>query len=741
MARKRNILVTSALPYANGSIHIGHLVEYIQTDIWVRYQRLVGNTVTYVCGDDAHGTPIMLKAQQQGVTPEEYIATYHEEHQEDFERFGVAFDFYGTTHSEMNRELSYRMYERVKASGLVGVKDVEQLFDPKANIFLPDRFVKGTCPNCKSPEQYGDSCEVCGKTFDPSELINPVSVVSGATPVLKSSRHLFLNLESSREMLLKLYGEGFVDESVRNKLLDWFKEPLRPWDISRDAPFFGFPIPGEEGKYFYNWFDAPVGYLASLGQQLGGDAQEAEDFWNSEFIERWHFIGKDIQYFHAMFWPVMLHAAGMKVPTKLAIHGHLTVNGKKMSKRDGTFIKASTFAKHLDTQYLRYYYATKLGPAPEDLDLSFEDFAARINGELVNKLANLVSRCAPMLTRLLEGKVGVSAVDAIPLLREIRGASEEIAAAYEGRNFAAAVRMICALADKANKYVEDQAPWKMVKAGPQGAEDARGVLTAALEAGRILTIYLKPILPGFAEKVETCLAIGPQEWGNVQDAMEPHVIRPFEHLVQRLDLKAVEAMVEESKDGNAKRETRDAKPEEAAGGQVSGGAVPALPVADQPAGVGPAVSAAGPGTGPVEDSKLKTQNSKPGEAGGGKVAPPGHADDEALAATINFDQFMAVDLRVARVVTAEALEKSDKLMKLTLDVGHLGTRTILAGIKKAYTPERLVNRLVIFCANLAPRTMGKFGTSEGMICAAGPGGAEVFVLSPDSGAKAGQRVH
>jgi methionyl-tRNA synthetase len=400
-----------------------------------------------------------------------------------------------------------------------------------------------------------------------------------------------------------------------------------------------------------------------------------------------------------------------------------------MSKRDGTFIKASTFARHLDPQYLRYYYATKLGPEPQDLDLSFEDFAARINGELVNKLANLVSRCAPMLTRLLEGKVGVSAMDAIPLLKEIRGAADEIAAAYDARNFAAAVRTICALADKANKYVEDQAPWKMVKAGPQGAEDARGVLTAALEAGRILTIYLKPILPLFAEKVETCLAIGPQEWSHVQEAMEPHVIRPFEHLVQRLDVKVVDVMVEESKE-NSKLKTQNSKPEEGNGGQVSGGPVAAQPVADQPAGVGPATSAAGPGTGPAG-----------GAAKGEKPAAPGHADDEPLAATINFDQFMAVDLRVARVVTAEVLEKSDKLMKLTLDVGHLGQRTILAGIKKAYTPERLVNRLVIFCANLAPRTMGKFGTSEGMICAAGPGGADVFVLSPDTGAKPGQRVH
>ncbi len=711
MARKRNILVTSALPYANGSIHIGHLVEYVQTDIWVRFQRLAGNAVTYVCGDDAHGTPIMLKAREQGVSPEDYIAKFHQEHQDDFERFGVAFDFYGTTHSELNRELSYRIYDRVKAGGFIAVNEIEQLFDPQANIFLPDRFVKGTCPHCKSPDQYGDSCEVCGKTFDPSELINPVSVVSGAAPVLKKSRHLFLHLEKSRDILLALYDQGFVDDAVKNKLLDWFKEPLRPWDISRDAPFFGFAIPGEEGKFFYNWFDAPIGYLASLGHFLDDGPAETEEFWNSPDIERWHFIGKDIQYFHALFWPVMLHAAGLATPTKLAIHGHLTVNGKKMSKRDGTFIRASVFAKHLDPQYLRYYYATKLGPEPQDLDLSFEDFKARIDGELVNKLANLLSRGQLLAKPELGNQLGVSAADAIPILRQIRAAAEEIAAAYDARNFAAATRLICALADVANKYVEDQAPWKAIKTDP---ESARGVLTAALEAGRILTIYLKPILPDYAAKVERFLRIDEQGWANVQDAMEPHLIGKFEHLVQRLDTKKVEAMVDESRDH---QEPKKQHPEAAAGGQVSGGPVPAKPVADQPPGVGPATAAAGPAAGPA------------------------HPDTEPLAPVINIDQFAAVDLRVARVLTAEPLEKSDKLMKLTLDVGHLGQRTILAGIKKAYTPDRLANRLVIFCANLAPRTMGKFGTSEGMICAAGPGGADVFVLSPDTGAKPGQRIH
>lgn len=710
MARTRQILVTSALPYANGSIHIGHLVEYIQTDIWVRFQRLRGNLVTYVCGDDAHGTPIMLKAREEKVSPEDYIARYHKEHREDFAKFGVAFDNYGSTDAPLNKELSYRIYERVKAAGIVGMKEIEQLFDPTANIFLPDRFVKGTCPNCKSPEQYGDSCEVCGKTFDPSDLINPVSVVSGATPVLKKSKHLFLKLEPSRDFLLKLYEGGFVDESVKNKLLDWFKEPLREWDISRDAPFFGFPIPGEEGKYFYNWFDAPIGYLASLGDKLGENAAGTEEYWNNEHQEIFHFIGKDIQYFHALFWPVMLHAAGLKAPTKLAIHGHLTVNGKKMSKRDGTFIKASTYAKHLDTQYLRYYYATKLGPAPEDLDLSFEDFKARVDGELVNKLANLVSRGQLLAKPELKNQLGVSAMDAIPMLKAIRGAADDIAAAFDARDFAAAMRLICSLADQANKYVEDNAPWKLIGKDP---ETARGVLTACLEAGRILTIYVKPILPEYAAKVEKFLAIKPLEWEHIQDAMEPHTINTFEHLVKRLDTKAVEAMIEESKEGNAKLETRNAKPE-AAGASAQTAAVNAL-------------AAQAAGSAAVEGA--------PAEAG------------EPLAATINIDQFAAVDLRVARVLTAEPLEKSDKLVKLTLDAGAIGKRTILAGIKKAYTPEKLVGRLVIFCANLAPRAMGKggsLGTSEGMICAASPFNGpphEIFVLSPDEGAKPGQRVH
>jgi methionyl-tRNA synthetase len=693
----RQILVTSALPYANGSIHIGHLVEYIQTDIWVRFQRLRGHQVIYVCGDDAHGTPIMLAAQKQNVSPESYIEKYHAEHLADFARFAVAFDNFHTTHSDLNREISYAIYERVKAAGIVEFRDIQQLFDPQANIFLPDRFVKGTCPNCKSPDQYGDSCEVCDKTFDPADLIDPVSVVSGAKPIMKSSRHLFLNLEPSRDLLLQLYDAGFVDPAVKNKLLDWFKEPLRQWDISRDAPFFGFPIPGQDGKFFYNWFDAPIGYLASLGDKLGESVAGTFEHWNNPATEVYHFIGKDIQYFHALFWPVMLHAAGLRTPTKLAIHGHLTVNGKKMSKRDGTFIKASTFARHLDPQYLRYYYATKLGPNPEDLDLSLDDLKARIDGELVNKLANLFSRGKLIANAPLSSQLGVSAADAIPLLREVRAAEPAIAEAFESRNFAAAARTICTLADMANKYVEDQAPWKLAKTDP---ESARGVLTAALEAGRILTIYLKPILPDFAAKVEKFLAIPPLKWDHIQDAMEPHRINPFEHLVARLDVKAVDAMIEESKESIG---------------------TPA------PANAGLKTQDSGLKT---QDSGLKTQDSF-----------------DPLAPQITIDQFAAVDLRVARVLTAEPIEKSDKLLRLTLDAGPIGRRTILAGIKKAYRPEQLVGRLVIFCANLAPRAMGKggsLGTSEGMVCAASPHQGpphEIFVLTPDTGAQPGQRVH
>lgn len=675
-AAKRNLLVTSALPYANGAIHIGHLVEYIQTDIWVRFQRLMKNRVVYLCGDDAHGTPIMLRARSEGLAPEQFIARMNQEHRDDFARFGVQFDCYYSTHSPENEALCYLFYERLKTGGHIVHRDVEQFFDPVENIFLPDRFIRGQCPNCKSPDQYGDSCEVCGKHYSPTDLINPKSAVSGAVPERRSSRHFFLRLEDFRAPLLSLIRGGLVDSAIANKLEEWFGKELKDWDISRDAPFFGFPIPGEPGKYFYNWLDAPIGYLAALAKHLGGGAADAEEYWKMEDLEVFHFIGKDIIYFHALFWPAMLMGAGLKPPTKLCVHGHLTINGEKMSKSRGTFINAAQYARHLDPQWLRYYFATRLSASPADMDLSFDDFCNRVNSELVGKLVNLISRAAPILTRLLDGRTGIVTIDALPLLNELRAAESHIAADYDQRNFASVTRRICALADKANKFVEDQAPWSLVKTDQ---EVARGVLTAALECGRILMIYLKPIVPDIAASVEKCLNISPQTWLDVQESMPSHVIRPFEHLTGRVEERKIQAMLQENQNVTA---------------PVSAQAVPV-------------------GTG---------------------------ASEEPLAPECTIEQFAAIDLRVARVIHAESIEATDKLMKVELDAGPLGKRTVLAGIKKACTPEELTGRLVIFCANLAPRKM-KFGTSEGMILASGPGGKDVFLLSVDARATPGQRVH
>ncbi|MGC8623933.1 MAG: methionine--tRNA ligase [Phycisphaerae bacterium] len=673
-AAKRNLLVTSALPYANGAIHIGHLVEYIQTDIWVRFQRLVGNRVVYLCGDDAHGTPIMLRARSEGLAPEEFIARMNQEHRADFTRFGVQFDCYYSTHSSENEALCYWFYERLKAGGHIVLRDVEQFFDPVEKIFLPDRFIRGQCPGCKAPDQYGDSCEVCGKHYNSTDLVNPRSAVSGAAPERRSSRHFFLRLEDFREPLQRLLRSGLVDSAVANKLAEWFGKELKDWDVSRDAPFFGFPIPGEEGKYFYNWLDAPIGYLAALAKNLGGSTADAEAYWQMEDLEVHHFIGKDIIYFHALFWPAMLFGAGLKPPKQLCVHGHLTINGEKMSKSRGTFINAAQYARHLDPQWLRYYFATRLSASPADIDLNFEDFGNRVNSELIGKLVNLISRAAPMLTRLLDGRTGIVTVDALPLLNAFRAAESAIATDYDQRNFAAVTRRICALADQANKFVEDQAPWSLVKTD---AEAARGVLTAALECGRILMIYLKPIVPDIAERVEKCLNIRPQTWRDIQDSMPSHVIKAFEHLTGRVEERKIKDMLQENQNVTVSEPAVKASPAPAA---------------------------------------------------------------EPLTPECSIEQFSAIDLRVARVIRAEALEATDKLMKVELDAGPLGKRTVLAGIKKACTPEQLTGRLVIFCANLAPRKM-KFGTSEGMILASGPGGKDVFLVSVDERATPGQRVH
>ncbi len=678
----RKILVTSALPYANGSIHIGHLVEYIQTDIWVRFQKLRGHNVTYVCGDDAHGTPIMLRARKEGLEPDQFIARMNREHQESFARFGIDFDQYYSTHSPENRELCYAIYQRLAAGGHIVQRDVEQFFDPVENIFLPDRFIRGTCPNCKAADQYGDSCEICGKHYNPTDLINPKSAISGAVPQRRKSPHFFLRLENFRETLQTLMSQGFVEESVAKKLAEWFGEELKDWDISRDAPFFGFEIPDHPGKFFYNWLDAPIGYLAALARFLRGNAADAQEFWQDPDLEIYHFIGKDIVYFHALFWPAMLAGAALNAPRKLFVHGHLTVNGEKMSKSRGTFINADQYAAHLDPQWLRYYLATRLTATPADLDLSFTDFTARVNSELVGKLANLISRSAPMLVKNLDGRTGIPLADAVPLLKEIRDAEPVIAQGYEDRNFAGVTRLICQLADKANKYVEDQAPWSLIKKDP---EATRGVLTAALECGRILTLYLKPILPIYAAKVEACLGIPAMKWSDAVDSMPSRKINPFEHLVTRIEERQIQAMLQEN---------------------LNNGSTPTSAATSTPA----------------------------------IAATAGIPTHEPLAPTCTIEQFAAIDLRIARVLEAEAVVETDKLVRLVLDAGPLGKRNILAGIKKAYTPDQLVGRLVVFCANLAPRKM-KFGTSEGMILASGPGGADVFLLSVEAKASPGERVH
>jgi methionyl-tRNA synthetase len=699
----RTILITAALPYANGDIHLGHLVEHVQTDIWARFQRLRGHEVTFLCGDDGHGTPVMLRARKEGLTPEAFIAKMNQRHQEDLAQFGISFDNYYTTHSPENKALTYRIYERLQAGGHIVQRAVEQFFDPTENVFLPDRFIRGECPKCGTADQYGDSCENCGAHYEPTDLKNPRSAISGATPVLRSSQHFFMQLENFRTMLQEAYAAGLVDNNVRNKLNEWFSGPLKDWDISRDAPFFGFPIPGVENKYFYNWLDAPIGYIASLANKLGGDVDAAERFWSDPDTEIVHFIGKDIMYFHALFWPATLEGAGFQRPKHLFIHGYLTVDGAKMSKSRGTFINASTYAKHMDPQWLRYYYATKLGPTIDDMDLSLTDFTNRVNSELVGKLANLVSRAAALLSKNFAGQLSPVANDAVALLEEIRAAEADLANLYEGRDYAALTRKICLMADRVNKYFEDQTPWKLVKTDPAAAQ---GVLSAALEASRLFTLYLKPIMPQYAAKVEACLGIAPLEWRDAHESMPPHAIGTFTRLVDRIETEKVTAMIEETKAAAAAEATPTPTP------TTQNTAPVTAPVA-APVVTAPVISADTP------------------------ALPPGI---DPIAPTCSFDQFLAVDLRIGKVVTAEAIASSDKIMNITMDVGPLGQRTILAGIKNAYTPERLVGRLVVFCINLAPRKM-KFGTSEGMILAAGPGGSEVFVLSPDSGAQPGQRVH
>ncbi len=662
----RKILVTSALPYANGSPHMGHLVEYIQTDIWVRFQKLRGHDCIYVCASDAHGTPIMLKARELGITPEALTEGYSKEFVDDFAGFRVEFDNYYTTHSPENEALVAGMYEALRQAGDIYTRTIEQSYDEKEGMFLPDRFVKGTCPRCKSEDQYGDACEVCGATYSPEDLIDPKSVLSGTTPVKRESEHHFFRLSDYEERLRRWMSDATLDRNVVAKLEEWFEAGLQDWDISRDAPYFGFRIPGTEDKYFYVWLDAPVGYMASFRHLCDRtDGLDFDEYWKAgSKTELYHFIGKDIMYFHTLFWPAVLSGSGYRTPTSVFAHGFLTVDGQKMSKSRGTFIKARTYLENLNPEFLRYYYAAKLGPTIEDIDLNLDDFVARVNSDLVGKLVNIASRCAGFIDKRFDGRLADSLPDAA-LFAEIAAASEAIAEHYEKREFSKAMRIVMALADKSNRYIDDHKPWVMAKSEDKQL-DVQLVCTQGLNLFRSLMIYLSPVIPVVAAGAREFLDEDAWHW---QDAGEPLLgtsINPFKPLLTRVDPKQVERMVEQSKESTP-------------------------------------------------------------------VAEPDEKDD-----TISIDDFMKVDLRIARVEKAEPVEGADKLLALTLDVGD-GRRQVFAGIKAAYEPGSLVGRHVVVVANLAPRKM-RFGVSEGMVLAAGPGGSEIFLLSPDDGAEPGMRV-
>ncbi len=672
----RAILVTSALPYANGSIHLGHLVEYIQTDIWVRFQKMRGHNCTYVCADDAHGTPIMLRAQEEGIDPETLIARVAQEHQADFADFHIGFDNYHSTHSDENRELSELIYRRNRDAGHIETRTITQAYDPQKEMFLPDRFIKGECPRCGSADQYGDSCEVCGATYSPTELKNAVSALSGAKPVEKESLHYFFKLADFEPMLRKWTTAGHLQEEVTNKLHEWFADGLRAWDISRDEPYFGFGIPDAPGKFFYVWLDAPIGYLASFKQYCERTGTDFDTYWKPDSqAEVYHFIGKDIIYFHALFWPAMLSGAGFRTPTAIFAHGFLTVNGQKMSKSRGTFIKARTYLDHLNPEYLRYYFAAKLGSSVDDLDLNLDDFIQRVNSDLVGKVVNIASRCAGFIKKQSNGRLADHLSEA-DLYRTFVKAGDEIAGFYEAREYGRASREIMALADLANQYIDEQKPWVLAK--QQGAEkQVQEICTVGLNLFRVLITYLKPVLPATAEKARSFLNLESLNWQDVGEALTAHRIEKFKPLLTRVEATSVEAML-------------------------------------------------------VASREHLEETAPPPATGGSPL------DADPIAASIAYDDFAKLDLRVARIAKAETVPGADKLLRLTLDLGG-ETRNVFAGIKSAYAPQDLEGKLTVMVANLAPRKM-RFGVSEGMVLAAGPGGSNLFILEPHPGAQPGMRV-
>ena len=673
--KKRQILVTSALPYANGAIHLGHMLEYIQTDIWARFQRSRGHECYFAWADDAHGTPVMLWARSEGKPPEELIDRMNEEHKGDFRDFGISFDNYTSTHSEHNRQIVEKIYANLDAAGHIARRDIEQLYDEQEGMFLPDRFIRGTCPKCKTPDQYGDSCEACGSTYSPTELIDARSAVSGSVPVLRKSEHFFFRLSAFEDALKEWMATDSLQPEIVNKLQEWFTDGLRDWDISRDAPYFGFRIPGTEDKYFYVWVDAPVGYAASFMELCEREGLDFDAWWGPESTtELHHFIGKDIVYFHTLFWPAMLKGGGFRMPTAVYAHGFLTVDGAKMSKSRGTFIKARTYLDHLHPDYLRYYYAAKLGPGTGDIDLNLEDFVQRVNSDVVGKVVNIASRCAGFIGKRFGGQLAAELPEP-GLFQRFVEEEEAIAGDFESRNYQSAVRRIMALADEANRYIDEKKPWVMIKE-PGRESEVQAVCTQGLNLFRVLIAYLAPVIPFTAGKASAFLGVDVADWSSLSEPLLDKELNAFQPLLMRVDPVKVEAVVEDSKDS---------------------------------------LQATAPAAEEEEQEEL-----------------------EPIADEIGIEDFARIDLRVAKIVKAESVPEAKKLLKLTLDIGS-ETRTVFAGIKSAYEPAELEGRLTVMVANLKPRKM-RFGTSEGMVLAAGPGGDDLYVLEPDSGARPGLRV-
>ncbi len=683
---KRKILVTSALPYANGDIHLGHLMEVIQTDIWVRLQKMRGHDCVYVCADDAHGTAIMLSAEAQGISAQELIDRVNEQHQKDFSDFLIGFDNYYSTHSEENRVLSEEIYKKMDANGHIERRAIRQMFDPEKNLFLADRYIVGTCPKCKAENQYGDNCEVCGSTYSPAELIDPRSAISGATPIEKESEHFFFDLPAFRDMLKEWTRSGSLQDQVANKVSEWLDDELQQWDISRDAPYFGFEIPGAPDKYFYVWVDAPIGYMASFQKYCENNDYDFDDYWNPDSdCEVYHFIGKDIVNFHTLFWPAVLTSAGYRRPTAVHVHGFLTVDGTKMSKSRGTFVNARTYLDHLNPEYLRYYLAAKLSSGIDDLDLNLEDFAQRVNSDLVGKVVNIASRCAGFIGKGFDGMLAAQP-DNPQLLGDIQSIADEVAELYEAREYGKAIRLIMAQADTANQYINDKEPWVIAKSDKQSTE-LQAICSTGINAFRLLVGYLKPVLPNLASQAESFLAVEPLLWRDLSTILTEHKINKFKPLITRVEADKIQAMIAATQ---SEYEVQQANK--------------------------------------MEQKKQDTETS----------------DATGFEPEIEFDDFAKVDLRLARISNARHVEGADKLLQLTLDLGadkdgNPIERNVFSGIKSAYNPEDLVGKLTVVVANLKPRKM-KFGVSEGMVLAAGPGGKDIWLLEPHIGAEPGMRV-